>query len=455
MKHDFFFSKRFSVAVSVLVASAVVAACSEDTGPDGGGTPSAVAVAVAPATTSQVATAIPGPSVVVTGAGGTPVAGVQVKFTVAGGGAVQFPIATTDAQGIASSGFWQIGPKVGSNVVTATVEGLSPVTFTVASQAGPAAAIGSFSGSGQSGAPGSALANRLVVRVTDAGGNPKSGTAVTFAVTAGGGALSATTATTDAAGIATSGVWTLGTGQCGQSVSATAGTLVTSFVASSRSTIEVDGGVSGTLASGDCVIDGKFADEFDLTTASGAITVSMTGTVNPLAQVVTSDGTALVASSSSFRLLTASGSKAVRATTVTAGETGSYTLSVASASSAVTDCSPVYIEMGASTTQTLSASDCQDSYFGVSGDPYLVFVPAGVSVRVSQTSSTLDSEFAIFSPTGALVVDRDTGGSETFTFTASTSGFYKIVSSSYCLVFDDVYAAGCDLSGYTLKVEKP
>jgi hypothetical protein len=458
MKHSFYFSRRSSLAAA-LVVMAAVSACSDDTGPKGGGTPAAVEVAVAPAASSQVATAIPGPSVVVKDASGSPVAGVVVKFEVAGGGAVQFPVATTDADGIASTGLWQIGPKVGANVITATVGGLSPVTFTVASTAGPAAAIGPFSGGGQSGSPGAPLAQPLVARVTDAGGNPKPGVVVTFAVTAGGGSLSTTTGTTNANGLATSGTWTLGTGQCGQTVRATAGSLVVDFSASSRGTISIGGSASGTLGTGDCVFDGRFADEYGLTTAGDAITVTMTGTANPLAQVVTADGSALVASAPSFRLITASGSKAVRATTANAGETGAYTISVASASSAVTDCSATYLEIGASTTQTLSSGDCTADV-DVAGDPYLVYVPAGITVRVSQTAVPLDAELFVFRPDGSLLADRDNGGvgasgTEVVTFTASVSGFYKIVPSSYCLVFDDVYRANCDYGAYTLSVVKP
>jgi hypothetical protein len=460
MKHDFCFSKRLSYTVGAVLAAAVLSSCSDNNNaPSGGGTAAAVAVAVAPAATSQVATAIEGPSVVVTDAGGQPVSGVLVTFTVTGGGAVQFPIATSDSAGIASAGFWQIGPKVGPNIVTATVEGLAPVTFTVASQAGPAAAIGPFSGSGQSGAPGSTLPNRLVARITDAGGNPKPGATVTFAVTSGGGSLSSTTATTDAAGLATSGTWTLGTGQCGQSVRATSGALTADFTASSRGTITVDGSASGTLEAGDCVIDGKFADEFDMTTAAGAINVSMSAAFGPLAQIVTSDGTAIVASDPIFRLITASGSKAVRATSQAAGATGPYSVSVASTSAAVTSCAPVYIEIGASTDQTLASTDCKADV-DVSGDPYLVYIPAGITVRISQTAIPLDAEMLLFSPTGALLADRDNGGvgasgTEVINVTAATSGFYKIVASSYCLIFDDVYRAACDYGAYTLSVIKP
>jgi hypothetical protein len=161
----------------------------------------------------------------------------------------------------------------------------------------------------------------------------------------------------------------------------------------------------------------------------------------------------------SFRLIAAAGPKTVAATAA-AGATGAYSLSVASTSSDVTDCSPVYIEIGASVDQTLSATDCPDPYFGVAGDPFLVYIPAGISVRISETSFPLDAEMALFSPTGSVLVDRDNAGvsastPEIINFTATTSGLYKIVASSYCLVFDDVYAAKCDLGTYTLSVIKP
>jgi hypothetical protein len=58
------------------------------------------------------------------------------------------------------------------------------------------------SGNGQSGQAGAALANPLVVRVTDAGGKPVVGASVNWVVAGGAGTLSATTTTTDASGTA-------------------------------------------------------------------------------------------------------------------------------------------------------------------------------------------------------------------------------------------------------------
>jgi hypothetical protein len=467
-----FFLTRVRLALALL-AVAAIAGCKNDTTTPGGGTAAKVAAANTPSGSPQVATAIQGPSVTVTDAAGNPVSGALVTFAItAGGGAVQFPQATSDAQGVASAGFWQIGPKVGVNTTTATVDGVSgPVSFSVTSSPGPASKIATYAGDAQQGAPGSTLPNPLAVRIVDAGGNPKPGVVVTFAVVSGGGSLSSTSGTTDANGIATSGTWTLGGGQCGQSVSATAGTLTASFTGSSRGSIAVGGTATGDLAAGDCVINGKFADEYDLTTASEAVNISLTSVAfNTVVEVTNSAGTALIlqnddspaggTTNSLARLITAAGLKAVRATSAAAGETGSYTASVSSTSSDVADCSPVFIEIGASTDQNLTTTDCKTNYANVAGDAFKVYIPAGITVRISQTAIPLDALIAFLSPTGSLIVERDNGGvgasgTEIINYTAPTSGFYTIVATSYCLVYADPYRANCDYGPYTLGVIKP
>jgi hypothetical protein len=78
------------------------------------------------------------------------------------------------------------------------------------------------SGSSQSGVVGTQLANPLVVKLTDAGGNPVSGQVVNWVVTAGHGSVFAPTTVTDSAGEARQ-LWTLGTSTQGsQSVEARA-----------------------------------------------------------------------------------------------------------------------------------------------------------------------------------------------------------------------------------------
>jgi alpha-tubulin suppressor-like RCC1 family protein len=65
---------------------------------------------------------------------------------------------------------------------------------------GAAAALLVVSGDGQSGSVGTQLAQDFVVRVNDGAGNPVANVAVTWAVTAGGGSITPTNGTTDAAG---------------------------------------------------------------------------------------------------------------------------------------------------------------------------------------------------------------------------------------------------------------
>jgi hypothetical protein len=469
-------SKRAPFVFAGLFAAAVIVACGKDT--TSPSTPGAIVVATAPAATAQVATAIPGPSVTVQDAGGAPVAGAVVTFAVTGGGgAIQFPTATTDAQGIAASGLWQIGPKVGANTATATVGGVAPLTFTVASQPGPASSLSVISGSGQQAAPGSTLPTPLTVRVTDAGGNAKPGVAVTFAVTAGGGSLSSTTATTNASGDAVSGSWTLGTGQCIQRVNASSGTLNAGFTGSTRSSIAVGGSASGTLSATSCVVNGAYADEYDLSTPTGAVNISLaSAAAGALLNVSNVDATQLIASdAAAVRLITASSAKTVTSTAAP-GSTGAYTLSVTSTSADVADCSKVYIEIGATTTQNLATTDCKTNFApaataaqtgegvwantNVSGDAFLVYIAAGTAVRISETAQPLDAAIAFYAPNGSLIIFRDNGGvgatqTEVINYTATVSGYYRIVAGSYCLLYNDPYQAGCDYGPYTLSVITP
>src|SRR5262249_40878301 len=86
------------------------------------------------------------------------------------------------------------------------------------------------SGNGQTGTVSQALSNPFTVKVTDASGNPISGTAVTFAITSGGGTLSAAQVTTSSLGLA-SATLTLGPTAGTNTVTASSGSLTGSPVA--------------------------------------------------------------------------------------------------------------------------------------------------------------------------------------------------------------------------------
>jgi hypothetical protein len=109
---------------------ALAAACSGD----GTGTPDPAGIVATTNVTQNGFRAAPVnelPAVRVTDDDGQAMAGVAVTFAVAGGGGTLTGGSTnTNAQGVATVGGWTLGPNTGTNTLTATVAGLTPVTFT-------------------------------------------------------------------------------------------------------------------------------------------------------------------------------------------------------------------------------------------------------------------------------------------------------------------------------------
>jgi hypothetical protein len=494
------FSKRAPLTFAAFLAAAAIAACKSDT-TGTSATPAAVAASTSPPASSTAGASIPGPSVIVTDAGGAPAAGVSVNFAVtAGGGTVQYPTVTTGADGIASSGTWHVG-AFGANTLTATVEGLPALTFSTTAQLGNAAQIipaqpwpGGRSGNNQVGRVSSDLPIPLTVQVLSAGGIGVPGQTVTFTVTTGGGSIAGSPQVTDANGFATSGVWTLGPNYVNNTVVAQTGTLQTTFTAiidpcRDRTPLAVGQTVNGALAFGAsrCAIGGAAADRYLLSTANEAVNIALSSaafdallnvwTTNGVAQVATNDNDPAGGTTNSvLRLIAAPGTSTVDATSASAGKTGAYTLSVTSTSADVADCSKVYIEIGATTTQNLATTDCKTNFApaataaqtgegvwkntNVSGDAFLVYIAAGTTVRISQTAQPLDAAIAFYAPDGSLLLFRDNGGvgatqTEVINYTSTVSGYYKIVAGSYCLLYNDPYQAGCDYGPYTLSVITP
>lgn len=176
------------------------------------GPPASIAKVAGDGQTAQVGTSVASaPVVLITDAGGNPVAVVPVTFAVTvGGGSLTGASATTNADGQAAVGSWTLGATAGENVLTATAGGLQ-VSFSATGTAGPATNLAKNTGDGQSAVVGTAVATSPTILVTDASGNPISGIAVTFAVSGGGGSITGASQTTDARGLAAVGSWTLGT----------------------------------------------------------------------------------------------------------------------------------------------------------------------------------------------------------------------------------------------------
>jgi hypothetical protein len=168
-------------------------------------------------------TPLPGPiAVVLTDAGGEPVAGATVTFAVtAGGGTIEPASVTTGADGVAEAA-WTLGTAAGANRATATTADLadSAVVFEATGEAGAIARLVAVTAGPLAGTAGQALAARLVVRATDVHDNPVADAAVAFRVTHGGGSVAPSTATTGETGEARV-TWTLGPAAGANGVSAT------------------------------------------------------------------------------------------------------------------------------------------------------------------------------------------------------------------------------------------
>lgn len=136
-----------------------------------------------------------------------------VQFTIittplnAAGQMLSTTSAVTDSSGTASTKL-TLGNKVGTYVVTASVNGIStPLQFTANAVHGAPATISMISGADQSAVNGTTLPNPLKVRTFDIGGNFVPGDTVNFAFTsipigATGQNLSDTTVVTDSSGTA-------------------------------------------------------------------------------------------------------------------------------------------------------------------------------------------------------------------------------------------------------------
>lgn len=229
---------------SIAAAIAVVACGGKDSTAPAGTTPSSLAVVAGDNQTGVVGQGLTQPLVVkVTDRAGAALSGVTVTWLVSlGAGRVSAASTASDAQGEAQV-TWTLGPAAGpsNNDVSATVTGLPSVTFTATAIAGPPTQLTMMSGNAQTGLVGEPLPEPLIVAVRDQYGNAPTSVTVSWAVTAGGGTVSAATVATDAAGEGLV-TWTLGPaeGADNNSVQASAAGLAgspTTFVATGATTV--------------------------------------------------------------------------------------------------------------------------------------------------------------------------------------------------------------------------
>lgn len=338
--------------------------------------------------------AVPAPLVVVVeDEFGNPVPGVQVRWD-ASAGSVDPATVETGADGQAAT-FRTLGPSAGTQGATASVEGLdgSPVSFTQTATAGNAASLVLVSGNNQTANAGTALPNPLVVRLTDAGGNPTPGAAVSWVVGQGGGNITPN-GNTDANGVA-SAVFTLGpTAGATNTVNAVvSGVGVVTFTATAKGGGGGGGGGTGPsdanstvsaspssieAITGTSTITVTVRDDAGLPVAGATVRLSATGSGNSISQpsgATGADGLATGTLSS-----TVPGTKTVRATV-----NGRVN---------VDQTAEVVVTLAPATTLTIVAGDGQTAQ---SGSP----VPVRPSVKVTNDAGQPIAGFGVtFAVTG-------------------------------------------------------
>ena len=276
----------------------------------------------------------------VTDAFGNDVSGATVHWSIVTGGtgAIAPSTVSTDGLGVAAATH-TLGTTVGSHAAIAWITGLpDTVTFTSTALAGAAAFIAKAAGDLQSATVNTAVATRPTVLVTDQFGAPVAGQSVTWGIATGGGALGTpTTVTSDALGIATAPVWTVGTGVGTNSLTATASGLSGSPVtftatgtagAATQMVISAGNGQSETVGT---VVSTKPAvvlkDQFNNLVPGVSVTFLVTsggGSATGTGAVSSAQGVATVGS---WTLGTVAGPNTLRAsapgvTAVTFGATG-------------------------------------------------------------------------------------------------------------------------------------
>ena len=216
--------RRFGWAVLGVLAAV-------DCGGSGGGTgpvPGSIAISAGNNQVAAAGSVLPESlAVLVKDAGGAPLAGVNVSFSItAGGGSVSPASRATNASGIAKTQR-TLGPNAGTQTVNATAGSLAPAQFSAVSQISGAVNIANSTAGPLTDTVGTVRAESLAVLVTDQNATPISGITVNWS--SAGGAVSPTSSVTGATGVAKTR-FTYGTVAGNQPASATVTGLVGSPV---------------------------------------------------------------------------------------------------------------------------------------------------------------------------------------------------------------------------------
>lgn len=342
--------------------------------------------------------------------------GAVVVISVSGSSTGAVSATTDNGDGTYSATFQAQGAGTASTV-SATIGGsiITTPRPTITVRPGAIDHLTRIQGDGQSVVVGAAVSVLPRVRVLDAFENQIAGAAVTFTVTAGGGSTTGGSTTSDAAGVATIGSWTVGTTPGANVLQAEAGGKTVSFTATavagaaSAATSLVTVG-SPTVGSGaTTTLTLTTRDQFGNALATGGAVVSFTRTGG------TSNGTIGPVTDNNNGTYSATFSATTSGTATTIGATiGGVAVSTTLPTITVVTGAPASILATAGTNQTVTVNTA---------------VPTAPQVRVTDAGGNPIVGLQVtFTPIGGGSV---TGGTQTTNSDGrATVGSWTVSSAS-------------------------
>lgn len=300
-----------------------------------------------------------------------------------------------------------------------------------------AAAVRLVGGDKQSGAAGTPLAQSIVVEVVDAGGSPVPGAGVTFTVAAGSGTVSASSATSDASGRATT-QWTVGT-KAGDAQQLTASiassapvpplTITASAVAGSPAVLDATPSISGRVGLTLPPITVVLRDRFGNLASTAGIRILPRLDATSSQSLIGASGIATDAAGAVITGLSITGKAAAATLVLDADGMTSGRVSVA-------------LGGGAPVRTQVSGSGAIDATAGAAGPP----IAATPMDAWDNPVANVDVTFSI---DGVGVIGHATSGSDGVatlsTWTAPALGSYRLTAT----------AAGATSAQYSLTTHRP
>lgn len=407
---------------------------------------------------------------VVIGSDGNPFSNATVAWTVTTGTATVSPTSSTsDAVGRASTTV-TLGASPGLVTVTATVTGVSPLSFTAMPVAPGSLAIAA--GDGQTGPSGGALP--LPLRVTLLGTNsaPYAGATVLWAVASGAATLTPSTSVTDAAGTAATTVQ-LGGAAGPVSITATVtGVPAVTFAATAVPPCQfvapytLGDTAVGSLSGNDCAVflgASYYYDYFGLTLPNQqSFTVGQSSTAfDTWLELYKATGTFLAVNddeglqttNSRLNAIMAGGNYVIAASSYDPVTTGAYTVTSGARPATVAGCQSVFATRAITLGETIMTTDCKDSSAaGVFySDRLVIALDSGDTFEARMQSGTVDPFLFLYEFLRDSIVafnnDSAPGNPTAFlTYIVDSAGFFLL----------DIGTAAASQSGsYTLTIAGP